>query len=143
LTEQLLVDVEFDADQHQAVQDAVDLWTEATGGRFAPELVFGTVECGDAFAIKAVQTPDCFVGQKVETDDGRIGRVRAATNPDEHSVAVAAWLAGSGFRDTVAHELGHYLLLGHGPGIMAQRRSQGTSEVAAASISEFCDIWGC
>lgn len=143
LTEPLLVDAELDSEQRADVQAAVDLWSDATEGRFAPQLVFGPVTCGESFAIEAVHTPACFVGQKFATSDGRILQVRGATDPDEHSVAVAAWLAGRGFRDTVAHELGHYLLLGHGEGIMSQREGRDSSEVAPSSISEFCDIWGC
>lgn len=143
LTGPLLVDVEFDDAQQAAVQEAVELWRDATGGRFAPELQVGPVECGAAFAIEAVFTSGCSVGQKVELDDGRKGHVRGATDPEAHSMSVAAWLAGSGFRNTVAHELGHYLLLGHGDGIMtehADRRSDGVSE---ASRGEFCAVWGC
>lgn len=77
------------------------------------------------------------MGQRVETADGRTGRVLGGTDPELHSIAVATWLDASGVRDTVAHELGHYLLLGHGPGIMAQRRDRDSTEVAEASISEF------
>jgi hypothetical protein len=139
----LRVDSEFDAEQREAVLAAVELWTHATHGRFAPELEFGPVECKDSFAIEAVHAPGCVVGQKVESADGRDGRVLGGTDPELHSIAVATWLDGSGFRDTVAHELGHYVLLGHGPGIMAQRRDRESSEVAAASVSEFCAIWGC
>ena len=143
LTEPLLVDAELDADQRQAVQAAVDLWSNATDGRFAPELRFGSVECEDAFAIEAVPEQGCSIGLRVRTADGRMGQVLGATVPDEHSVAVAAWLDGDAFRDVVAHELGHYLLLGHGDGIMAQPRDRLSSEVSARSVDEFCDTWGC
>lgn len=143
LTEPLVVDSEFDDEQRAAVEAAVEIWRDATGGRFAPELRFAPVECGAPFAIEAVFTSGCSVGQKVELDDGRTGHVRGATDPEAHSMSVAAWLAGSGFRNTVAHELGHYLLLGHGDGIMteqADRRSDGVSE---ATRSEFCAVWSC
>jgi hypothetical protein len=143
LTGPLLVDSELDAEQRDAVRVAVELWSDATQGRFAPALRFGPVQCGESFAIKAVHTPGCFVGQEVESAEGRTGHVLGATDPEAHSVSVAAWLDGSGFRDTVAHELGHYVLLGHGEGIMSQRREQRSPEVAAASISEFCAIWRC
>jgi hypothetical protein len=143
LTAPLLVDSELDAEQQAAVRAAVELWSNATGGRFAPELRFGPVECGTSFAIEAVHTHGCSIGQKVELGEGRTGHVRGATDPESHAVAVAAWLAGDGFRDTVAHELGHYLLLGHGDGIMAEladRRGDGVSE---ASKQEFCSVWSC
>jgi hypothetical protein len=143
LTEPLLVDAELDDEQREAVQAAVDLWSAATEGRFAPELRFGPVECNDSFAIEAVHTQGCSIGLRVQTGEGRIGQVLGSTDPDEHSVAVAAWLDGSGFRDTVAHELGHYLRLGHGDGIMAQPRDRLSSEVSEGSLSEFCATWGC
>lgn len=143
LTEPLLVDSELDAEQREAVQAAVDLWSSATDGRFAPELRFGPVECEDPFAIEAVPTQGCSVGLRVRTADGRLAQVLGATVPEEHSVAVAAWLDGDAFQDVVAHELGHYLLLGHGDGIMAQPRDRLSSEVSPRSVSEFCDTWGC
>src|SRR5688572_22008743 len=87
----LLVDIEFDTEQQAAVRAAVELWSDATGGRFAPELRFAAVECGTSFAIEAVHTEGCFVGRKVELDDGRTGHVRGATDPEAHSVSVAAW----------------------------------------------------
>jgi len=143
LTGTLLVDIEFDAEQQAAVQAAVNQWGDATGGRFAPELRFAPVECGAAFAIEAVHTRGCFIGQEVELDEGRTGHVRGATDPESHSVSVAAWLAGSGFRDTVAHELGHYLLLGHGDGIMAELAGRRSGSVSDATIREFCAVWSC
>lgn len=143
LTGALLVDSEFDAEQRAAIQAAVELWSEATQGRFAPDLQLSPVQCGDAFAIDAVHTSGCFVGQEVETEDGSIGYVRGATDPESHAVSVAAWLEGSGFRDTVAHELGHYLLLGHGDGIMAQPGERRSAQVAEASLREFCAVWDC
>ena len=139
----LVIDIEFDGEQQAAVQAAVELWREATGGRFAPELRFAPVECGTSFAIEAVQDRGCFIGEKVELEEGRTGHVRGATDPDTHSVSVAAWLAGSGFRDTVAHELGHYLLLGHGDGIMAELADRRSESVSEASRSEFCVVWSC
>jgi hypothetical protein len=143
LTEPLLVDAEFDAEHREAVQAAVNLWSDATEGRFAPELRFGPVECGDSFAIEAVETQGCSIGRRVETADGSIAQVLGVTDPDQESVAVAAWLSGDSFRDTVAHELGHYLRLGHGEGIMAQPRYRLSSDVSEASLSEFCSTWGC
>ena len=143
LTEPLLVDSELDSEQREAVQAAVALWSDATEGRFAPELLFGPVECKDPFAIEAVPTQGCSIGLRVRTAKGRVGQVLGATLPEGHSVAVAAWLDGDAFRDVVAHELGHYLLLGHGDGIMAQPRDRLSSEVSAGSIAEFCDTWGC
>jgi hypothetical protein len=143
LTGPLLVDSEFNAQQRDAVQAAVELWSHATEGRFAPELRFGPVQCGDSFAIEAVHTPGCFVGQQIESSEGRSGHVLGATDPEVHAVSVAAWLEGSGFRDTVAHEIGHYVMLGHGEGIMSQRRQHRTTDVAASSVSEFCAVWGC
>jgi hypothetical protein len=143
LSEPLRVDAEFDTEQQAAVQAAVDLWSDATGGRFAPELRFAPVECGEPFAIEAVHTQGCSIGQAVELDGGRTGHVRGATDTESHSVSVAAWLAGSGFRDTVAHELGHYLLLGHGDGIMAQPADRHSDQVSPASVNEFCTVWGC
>jgi hypothetical protein len=143
LTEPLLVDAELDAEQRDAVQAAVTLWSDATQGRFAPELRFGPVQCGDSFAIEAVHTQGCSIGLRVRTAEGRIGQVLGVTDPEQHSVAVATWLSANAFRDTVAHELGHYLLLGHGEGIMAQPRQRLSSEVSGASLSEFCGTWGC
>jgi hypothetical protein len=143
LTGPLLVDIEFDSEQHAAVQAAVDLWSEATGGRFAPALQLAPVECGASFAIEAVHTQGCSIGQEIDLDEGRTGHVRGATDPEAHSVSVAAWLAGSGFRDTVAHELGHYLLLGHADGIMAQLADRRSEAISPTSVAEFCDVWGC
>jgi hypothetical protein len=143
LTEPLVIDAELDADQRAAVQAAVDLWSDATQGRFAPELRFGPVECGESFAIEAVPTQGCSIGRRIRTADGHIGQVLGATEPEQHSVAVAAWLDGNAFRDTVAHELGHYLMLGHADGIMAQPARRLSSDVSAASVREFCATWGC
>ena len=143
LTEPLLVDAEFDAPQRDAVQAALALWSDATRGRFAPRVRFGPVECEESFAIEAVHGSGCFVGQTVESADGSLGQVLGATDPELHAISVATWLAGSGFRDTVAHELGHYLLLGHGEGIMARSRGLRSSQITEATISEFCAVWGC
>ena len=143
LTGPLLIDIEFDTEQQAAVRAAVQLWSDATGGRFAPELSFAPVECGTSFAIEAVHSDGCFIGLEVELDEGRTGHVRGATDPESHSISVAAWLAGSGFRDTVAHELGHYLLLGHGDGIMEELANRRSESIAAASLKEFCAVWSC
>lgn len=143
LTGPLLVDIEFDSEQQAAVQAAVELWSDATGGRFAPELQLAPVACGTSFAIEAVHARGCSIGQKVELDEGRTGHVRGATDPESHAVSVAAWLAGSGFRDTVAHELGHYLLLGHGDGVMAEVNDRRSGGISDASKQEFCALWSC
>jgi hypothetical protein len=139
----LLVDIEFDSEQQASVRAAVELWSEATGGRFAPELRLAPVACGASFAIEAVHHQGCSVGQEVELDEGRTGHVRGATDPEAHSVSVAAWLAGSGFQDTVAHELGHYLLLGHADGTMAQLAHRRSETISPTSVAEFCAVWGC
>jgi hypothetical protein len=143
LTGVLLVDFEFDAEQRDGVQTAVALWSDATQGRFAPQVRFESVQCGDSFAIEAVHEPGCSIGQHVDSPEGRDGQVLGATDPELHTVSIAAWLSDSSFRETVAHELGHYLLLGHGEGIMAQRPQRLHAEVAASSIREFCTIWPC
>ena len=143
LTGPLLVDIELDAEQQAAVRDAVERWREATGDRFAPDLQLAPVECGAAFAIEAVHTSGCFIGQEVELEEGHTGHVRGATDPELHSVSVAAWLAGSGFRDTVVHELGHYLLLGHADGVMAALPEHRSETISQASIREFCAVWSC
>lgn len=144
LTGPLLVDSEFDDEQRAAVQAAVDMWTEATRGRFAPQLEFGDVECGQAFAIEAVHGQGCYIGHAVDDEPDSTGdRVLGAADRDRHWVAVVTWLQGSAFRNNVAHELGHYILIGHGDGIMAQARERQAPEIAPASISEFCAIWDC
>lgn len=144
LTGPLLVDSEFDADQRAAIEEAVNLWTEATDGRFAPTLQFVPVQCEEPFAIEAVHVTGCFIGQKLATARGEgTARVLGATDPESHWISLGAWLEGSRFRETVAHELGHYLLLGHGEGIMAQARQRRSVDVTEASISEFCELWGC
>ena len=136
----LLVDDEFDADQRAAIQAAVEMWSAATDGRFAPEIRFGEVRSRQAFAIEAVHGEGCSVGQQVD-DTG--DRVLGAADRDAHWVSVVTWLEGSAFRDNVAHELGHYLLVGHGDGIMAQALDHQPPWIAPASVSEFCAIWGC
>jgi hypothetical protein len=144
LTGPLVVDSEFDAAQREAIQAAVVLWSAATNGRFAPELSFGAVQCEQAFAIKAVHSEGCYIGQAVDDDDGEGNeRVLGAADRASHWMSVVTWLDGSDFRNNVAHELGHYLLIGHGEGIMAQARDQQGTEVAATSVSEFCAIWDC
>jgi hypothetical protein len=102
--------------------------------------VFGEVKCGQAFAIEAVHAQGCHVGQEVD-DTG--DRVLGAADSDGHWVSVVTWLEGEAFRDNVAHELGHYLLVGHGDGIMAQAREHQPPWITAASVSEFCAIWEC
>jgi hypothetical protein len=144
LTGPLFVDSEFDAEQREAIQAAVELWSRATNGRFAPPLSFGAVQCEQAFAIKAVHSEGCYIGQALDDDGGEgTGRVLGAADREAHWVSVVTWLDGSEFRNNVAHELGHYLLIGHGDGIMAQARDQQGPEVAASSVSEFCAIWDC
>jgi hypothetical protein len=143
LTGPLVVDSEFDDDQRADILAAVELWREATHGRFAPQIQFGVVACGQAFAIEAVHSEGCFIGHEVDDDGPGHDRVLGAADLESHWVSVVTWLQGSAFRDNVAHELGHYLLIGHGDGIMAQARDQQGSDVAPASISEFCAIWDC
>ncbi len=144
LTGPLFVDSEFDAEQREAIQAAVELWSDATKGRFAPQVSFGAVRCEQAFAIEAVHSEGCYIGQAVD-DDGAEGteRVLGAADREAHWMSVVTWLDGDEFRNNVAHELGHYLLIGHGEGIMAQARDQQGTEVAATSVSEFCAIWDC
>lgn len=144
LTGPLLVDSEFDEGQRASIRAAVEMWTEATDGRFAPEIRFGEVGCAQPFAIEAVHTEGCFIGHEVddERSDGT-DRVLGAADRASHWVSVVTWLEGTAFEHNVAHELGHYMLIGHGEGIMAQARDQQGTEVAATSLSEFCAIWDC
>jgi len=143
LTGTLVVDRSFSAEQRAAVMSAVEMWREATDGRFSPKVVLGEVACGQAFAIEAVQSEGCHIGQEVvEQDAAATQRVLGAADRDSHWVSVVTWLDGSDFRNNVAHELGHYLLLGHGEGIMAQSRWHQPARVARSSVSEFCAIWG-
>jgi hypothetical protein len=141
LTGPLFVDREFDAEQREAIQAAIELWSDATDGRFAPAVSFGDVSCEQAFAIEAVHSEGCSIGHAVGDDGAE--RVLGAADREAHWVSVVTWLDGNEFRNNVAHELGHYLLIGHGEGIMAQARDQQGTEVAATSISEFCAIWDC
>lgn len=141
----LTIDREFTGVQRQDILAAVDLWRRATGARFAPEVRFAEVSCGQPFAIEAVHSDGCHIGQEVSAEDGqqRPQRVLGAAHPEQHWVSVVTWLAGADFRNNVAHELGHYLLVGHGEGIMAQAREHAPAVVTAGSISEFCAIWSC
>lgn len=139
----LLVDSEFDETQRAEIQAAVQMWSEATAGRFAPQLAFGQVRCGQPFAIKAVHGEGCFIGHAVDDDPDTGDRVLGAADREQHWVSVVTWLEGSHFRNNVAHELGHYLLIGHGDGIMAQARELQAPEITPASVSEFCAIWEC
>lgn len=144
LTGPLLVDSEFDTTQREAIEAAVELWSDATRGRFAPQIRYGAVHCEQAFAIEAVHSEGCYIGHAVG-DDGSEGaeRVLGAADRAAHWVSVVTWLEGDEFRNNVAHELGHYLLIGHGDGIMAQARDQQSTEIAATTVSEFCAIWDC
>lgn len=141
----LTVDREFSREQRADILAAVDLWRRATGARFAPDVHIGEVSCGQPFAIEAVHSESCHIGQKVVDGDGqrRPQHVLGAAHPDDHWISVVTWLDGAAFRNNVAHELGHYLLVGHGDGIMAQAREQQPAVVARTSISEFCAIWRC
>ncbi|MEY4547940.1 MAG: hypothetical protein RL685_4135 [Pseudomonadota bacterium] len=149
----LTVDHEFLPEQRADILAAVNLWRRATGGRFAPEVHFADVSCGQPFAIEAVPSEGCHIGHEVhdddddehdEHDDERLRlRVLGAAHPHQHWISVVTWLDGAAFRDNVAHELGHYVLLGHGQGVMAQARKREPAVVAPTSISEFCAIWGC
>lgn len=141
----LTVDREFRPEQRADILAAVDLWRRATGGRFAPEVRFADVSCDQPFAIEAVSSEGCHIGQEVHDDDQplRPERVLGAAHPQHHWISVVTWLESAAFRDNVAHELGHYVLVGHGEGIMAQARKHEPAVVAPTSISEFCAIWGC
>lgn len=143
----LTIDREFSREQRRDILAAVDLWRSATGARFAPEVRIAEVSCGQPFAIEAVHSESCHIGQEVEVEaDGgqrRPQRVLGAAHPEQHWVSVVTWLRGADFRNNVAHELGHYLLVGHGDGIMAQAREHAPAVVTPASISEFCAIWSC
>lgn len=144
LTGPLVVDSDFDAEQRDAIQAAIELWVEATDGRFAPQVRFDAVQCEQAFAIEAVHSEGCYIGQEADDEGGESDeRVLGAADRAGHWVSVVTWLEGADFRNNVAHELGHYLLIGHGQGIMAQARDQQGAEVAASSVSEFCAIWDC
>jgi hypothetical protein len=99
---------------------AADLWTEATGGMFAPEVVIGDVP-GAAFRIELVDTiPSC--GEATEhltgcTDFSRGVIQVSRTNPVERRTA------------TVLHELGHALGLQDArEGLMNPRRGQAERE---------------
>jgi hypothetical protein len=143
LTGTLVVDRSFSAEQRAEVISAVEMWREATDDRFAPKVVLGEVACGQAFAIEAVQSEGCHIGQEIaEEHAAATQRVLGAADRDSHWVSVVTWLDGSDFRNNVAHELGHYLLLGHGEGIMAQARQHQPARVAQSSVGEFCAIWG-
>jgi len=143
LTGTLVVDRAFSSEQRAEVLSAVEMWREATEDRFAPSVVLGDVACGQAFAIKAVQSEGCGVGQElVDANEQASAHVLGAADRDSHWVSVVTWLNGREFRNNVAHELGHYLLLGHGEGIMAQARRHQPARVAETSVSEFCAIWG-
>jgi hypothetical protein len=145
----LTVDREFLPEQRADILAAVDLWRRATGGEFAPEVRFADVSCDQPFAIEAVSSEGCHIGQEVheqdddEHDDDERPRVLGAAHPHQHWISVVTWLDGASFRANVAHELGHYVLLGHGQGVMAQARKHEPAVVAPTSISEFCAIWGC
>jgi hypothetical protein len=103
------------------------------------------VSCGQPFALAAVDSVGCHVGQTLDEGDsaGPTERVLGVADPTRHSIAVVTWLGGADFAQNVEHELGHYLLLGHGQGIMAQARNHQPAVVSPASISEFCAIWSC
>ena len=142
----LWVDHEFSHEHRELIAAAVNMWSEATGGAFAPAMAVGQVSCGQAFAIKAVHSSGCRVGQVVDhaARDGRgEQRVLGSADPEGHSVTVVSWLSGAAFRNNVAHELGHYMLIGHGDGIMAQAREHEPPRVTALNLSEFCAVWGC
>ena len=145
LTGTLTIDARFSVDQRQSVLDAIDVWRDATGERFDPSVRIGEVSCGQPFALAAVSSEGCHVGQTLDEGDstGPIEKVLGAADPERHSISVVTWLQGPDFGHNVEHELGHYLLLGHGQGIMAQSRDHQPAVVAAASISEFCAIWTC
>ena len=140
----LVVDREFSLEQRADIASAIEMWRTATAGRFAPSVVLGDVECGQAFAIEAVHSEGCSVGQRVQDEHAEATeRVLGAADRESHWVSVVTWLEGRDFRNNVAHELGHYMLIGHGEGIMAQARKHQPPRVAASSISEFCAVWGC
>ena len=142
----LWVDREFSHEQQGQIAAAVDMWREATGGAFSPAIAVGEVRCGQAFAIKAIHSSGCQVGQVVAQASGPGRgelRVLGAADAEGHWVTVVSWLSGADFRNNVAHELGHYMLIGHGDGIMAQAREHEPPRVTALSLSEFCAIWGC
>jgi hypothetical protein len=141
LTGTLVLDQDFEPEQREAIQAAIDRWSEATAGRFAPTLAFGEVACGEPFAIEAVHDVGCHVGQWY--DEEETARVLGAADRGSHWVSVVTWLDGNYFGDNVAHELGHYMLLGHGDGIMAQAREGQGTQITESSIQEFCSIWGC
>ena len=145
LTGTLTLDTAFSVDQRQSILDAIDVWRDATGGRFDPSVSFADVSCGQPFALAAVASEGCHVGQTVDEGDsaGPTERVLGVADPARHSIAVVTWLRDDDFGHNVEHELGHYLLLGHGQGIMAQARNHQPAVVAPASISEFCAIWSC
>ena len=108
LTGPLLVDRDFDGAQRAAVRAAVQMWSEATEGRFAPEIRFGEVECEQPFAIEAVHSEGCFIGHEVADErSDSTDRVLGAADRSSHWVSVVTWLEGDDFKNNVAHELGH------------------------------------
>lgn len=144
LSGRLSIDSAFSDSQKQQVVAAVEMWTRATGGLFQPQLVVEEVQCGQAFAIEAVAEQGCRVGHAAvdEPEDSGL-RVLGEANRRQHTVTVVSWLQGDSFRYNVAHELGHYLLMGHGEGIMAQQRHGQTPVVTNDSLREFCSVWAC
>ena len=103
----LTVDREFSSEQRADILAAVDLWRRATGGRFAPEVRFAEVSCGQPFALEAVHSEGCNIGQEVldGAQQERPQRVLGAAHPLQHWISVVTWLEGDAFRNNVAHEL--------------------------------------
>src|SRR3954468_15991195 len=88
LTGTLTIDTRFSVDQRQSILDAIDVWRDATGGRFDPGVRFDDVGCGQPFALAAVDSVGCHVGQTLDEGDsaGPTERVLGVADPTRHSI---------------------------------------------------------
>ena len=141
LQETITIDQELSAEQQQDVREAVKLWARASGSAFNPETSVGQVECGQPFAIKAIAEEGCGVGHALPEDEHM--RVLGLANAEAHTITVVAWLEGTRFRYNVAHELGHYLYVGHGEGLMAQERWGQEPVLTEQTVEELCSVLPC
>lgn len=123
--------------QLEMAVEGIQMWVDSTEGYFDPPVSIGPVSCHQPHSIHLADVGECEMG---EQPDGffQVGYGDYETP----YITVADGQVESRFAHTIAHEIGHYLGLPHGDGIMTLGWDVKT-EVTEKNVSDMCEVWLC